>query len=249
MSEGSPKNVLVLGGGSEIAKALLEQLALKGMKSVLLAGPRQASLSAVAVSLLEYESLEVSTCYLDLSKLDEVPDNIQGAMARLPTLDWVVVAAGELGDQEVDEHDPSRVEHMVAVNFTGPAMALSLISSAMTAHGGGTIVVMSSVAAERVRGSNYVYGSAKAGLDGYATAMGERLWPLVRVHIVRPGLVKTKMIGSRSSILATSSDRVAVDTIRGIARQKRIIWSPPLWRPVMSIYRHLPRNLARRIPL
>jgi len=240
-------NVLVVGGGSEIAQALLEVLSAKGMTKVVLAGPREASLDRVAHSLARLKNVAVSTCYLDLADSQALPEALDKVLELLPSLDWVVVAAGELGDQRVDEGDAVRIADMIGVNFTGPAVVLGVTAQVMKEQGSGTIVVYSSVAAERVRGSNYLYGAAKAGLDGYALAMGERLLPRVHVHVVRPGPVRTKMISHKTPPLATSAQRVAVDTIGGVAKGRRIIWSPWWWRPVMSIYRHLPREVARRL--
>ena len=133
-------------------------------------------------------------------------------------VDLVIVAVGELGAQETDEADPDRIAQMVTVNFTWPAAALSAVAAHLTRQGHGRMVVLSSVAGYRVRRSNYVYGSAKAGLDGFALGLGESLRGTgVTVHVVRPGFVRTKMTAGRSPApFAVGPERVAADIVRGL---------------------------------
>ena len=165
-------------------------------------------------------------------------------------VDLVIVAVGELGLQEADETDPERVARMVTVNFTWPAAALSVVAAHLRRQGHGGIVVLSSVAAYRVRRSNYIYGSAKAGLDGFALGLGEALRGTgVTVHVVRPGFVRTKMTAGRPAApFAVGPEQVASDIVRGLQTGRAVIWSPGVLKWVFTILRLLPQALWRRVP-
>lgn len=246
-----PRHALVIGGGSDIARALIMQLGEHHLHSVVLMGPRLDSLAVAQQQLVAaHPHLTVTTAPLDLADLARVDVSIQQAFVALPELDTVIMAAGLLGDQTHDEHEPSRVQHLISVNFTGAAMALTRCAEHLERQRHGLIIVLSSVAAERVRRSNYLYGSAKAGLDGFSLGLAERLRPNVRVLVVRPGFAITAMTRHlRVPPLATQPDHIAGDVIRAITTSNAtIVWSPPLMRPILALYRHLPRQLARRLP-
>ena len=119
----------------------------------------------------------------------------------------------------------------------------------MVDQGHGTIVVLSSVAGERVRKSNYVYGASKAGLDGFAQGLGDALQGTgARVMVVRPGFVHTKMTaGRKPAPFSTTPDAVADAVVRGLEKGAETIWAPPALRFVMSGMRHLPRPLWRKV--
>jgi decaprenylphospho-beta-D-erythro-pentofuranosid-2-ulose 2-reductase len=121
----------------------------------------------------------------------------------------------------------------------------------MSAQGHGTIVLLSSVAGERARQSNYMYGSSKAGVDAFAQGLGDSLAGTgVQVMVVRPGFVKTKMTAGRDPVpFSTTADAVAGEVVKGLARGSHTVWAPPVLRLVMSVLRHVPRPLFRRLPL
>jgi decaprenylphospho-beta-D-erythro-pentofuranosid-2-ulose 2-reductase len=118
-------------------------------------------------------------------------------------------------------------------------------------QGHGKLVVLSSVAGERVRKANYVYGASKAGLDGFAQGLSDALAGTgASVLIVRPGFVHTKMTaGRKAQPLSTSPQAVAAATAKALRAGRRIVWVPPALRPLMSIGRHLPARLWRRVPM
>lgn len=246
---GIGRGVLVIGGGSEIARALLNRL-VGGFDTVMLAGPHAEGLAQTRDELrARNPSVPVTTTHLDLTDLNSLEEALGRIFANVDHLDTVIMAAGSLGDQPNDEHDPTKVAHAITVNFTGPAMALTSCSEYLSAQGRGLMIVLSSVAGERVRRSNYIYGAAKAGLDGFALGLAERLSPKVRVVVVRPGFVIGSMTRSLPTPpLATHPQRVALDIIHGIDTKATIVWSPPIMRPIMALYRHLPRRIARRLP-
>jgi decaprenylphospho-beta-D-erythro-pentofuranosid-2-ulose 2-reductase len=120
----------------------------------------------------------------------------------------------------------------------------------MRRQGHGTLVVLSSVAAERTRRANFVYGSTKAGLDGFAQGLGDALAGSgAHVLVVRPGFVPTRMTAGRPPApLATTPEAVAAATVAGIAAGKDVVWVPPVLRYVFALFRHLPRRLWRKLP-
>jgi decaprenylphospho-beta-D-erythro-pentofuranosid-2-ulose 2-reductase len=242
-------SVLVIGGGSEIARALLNRL-VDGLDTVMLAGPHTEGLAQTRNELkARNPSISVMTMHLDLTDLDSIEETLHRIFANVGHLDTVIMAAGSLGDQPNDERDPAKVAHAITVNLTGPAMALTSCSEYLQAQGRGLVIVLSSVAGERVRRSNYIYGAAKAGLDGFALGLADRLGPKVRVVVVRPGFVIGSMTRSLPTPpLATRPQRVARDIVHGIDTKATIVWSPPIMRPIMALYRHLPRRVARRLP-
>jgi decaprenylphospho-beta-D-erythro-pentofuranosid-2-ulose 2-reductase len=126
-----------------------------------------------------------------------------------------------------------------------------LLGERMRKQGHGVLVALSSVAGERVRRSNFVYGSTKAGMDGFYLGLGEALAPDgVHVLVVRPGFVRTKMTAGREAVpLAVSADQVAEAIVDAIAKRREIVWVPGSLRAVMSGLRHVPRPIFRRLPL
>ncbi len=196
---GHPQSVMVLGGTSEIAREVVTLLAADRCRSVVLAGRDPIALE-VAATELRRSVARVEVVPFDAATTGGVDTTIMRCFEVAgEAVDVVLVAVGELGAQETDEADPARIAQMVTVNFTWPAAALSAVAAHLTRQGHGRMVVLSSVAGFRVRRSNYVYGSAKAGLDGFALGLGESLRGTgVTVHIVRPGFVRTKMTAGRT---------------------------------------------------
>jgi decaprenylphospho-beta-D-erythro-pentofuranosid-2-ulose 2-reductase len=192
----------------------------------------------------------VATVVFDATKDDADTTVARCFAAASEAVDVVVMAVGELGDQEVDEHDPRRIAQMLSVNFAWPAAALSAAAAALQKQGHGRIVVLSSVAGVRVRRANFVYGSAKYGLDGYAQGLSEALEGSgVSLHLVRPGFVRTKMTEGRPAApFAVDADRVAADVVAGLEHNRSVIWSPPVVGWIFSVLRYLPRPLWRRLP-
>ena len=141
-----------------------------------------------------------------------------------------------------------RVEPIIA-NYAGPVSTLLHLANRFRAQGHGSIVVLSSVAGERVRKANYVYGSSKAGLDAFAQGLGDALAGTgVRVLVVRPGWVRTKMTeGMDPAPFPTTPEGVADVVAAGLAKGADVVWAPPVLRAVFSAFRHLPRPLWRKV--
>ena len=247
---GHPQSVVVLGGTSDIAREIVNALAGQRCRTVVLAG-RDASALRQAASDLGGSVANVATVPFDATSIDDVDKTVRLCFeAANEQVDLVIMAVGELGVQETDEADPRRIARMMTVNVTWPAAALAEVAARLQRQGHGRIVVLSSVAGFRVRRLNFVYGSAKAGLDGFALGLSEAVRGTgISVHVVRPGFVHTKMtVGRPAAPFAVGPDRVARDVVRGLERGDTVIWSPGSLRYVFSVFRLLPQAIWRRLP-
>ncbi len=245
---GNPQSIVVLGGTSDIAQAVLRRLAR--CRSVVLAGRDVVALESVALDLRRTVSRVATVPFDALTPLDTARIVKQCFEQANEPVDLVIVAVGELGTQEADESDPDRTVRMITVNFTWPAAALAQVAREMTTQGFGRVVVLSSVAGYRVRRANFLYGSAKAGLDAFAVGLNAAVRGThVSVHVVRPGFVRTKMTAGRSPApFAVGPDRTASDILHGLQRGQAVIWSPGFLRWVFPLLRVLPQSVWRRLP-
>jgi len=246
-----PRSVLVLGGSSEIAGALLDRLVADGCRSVVLGGRDPAALARAAARAQGQGAETVRTVVfdaLDVAHAGSVIGTCFDAMGE--SVDLVLVTLGHLGDAATDVNDATRITENITVNFVWPAAALGSIAQRLRDQGYGRVVVFSSVAGVRIREANFIYGSAKSGLDGYARGLAETLRGSgVQLQIVRPGFVRTKMTtGLRSAPFAVDPETVATAVMRGIECNQPIIWVPSILRWVFLALRHVPQQLWRRLP-
>lgn len=246
---GNVQSVMVLGGGSDIAAATLDLLIAGRCRTVVLAvrdiakaAPlveRFRSAGATTVEAVEFDGADPSTH--------------AGFMAttfgRFGDIDLVISAFGILGSQDELAVDPAAAAELINVNLGGQVSALLATINEMKRQGHGQIVVLSSVAGTRVRPSNAVYGASKAGLDGFAQAMGDGLVGTgVRITVVRPGFVHSKMTeGLDAAPFSTTPEAVAADIVKAVASGAAVVWSPGILRFVFTVMRHLPRPLWRKI--
>ncbi len=166
-------------------------------------------------------------------------------------VDLVLLAFGILGDQAHDEREPASAVRVAQTNYTGAVSAGLVCARALQTQGHGSLVVLSSVAGERARRANFIYGSSKAGLDAFAQGLGDALHGTgVHVMVVRPGFVRSKMTaGMEEAPLATTPEAVASAIELGLRRRSETVWVPGTLRLVMSALRHLPRPVFRRLPV
>ena len=247
---GHPQSVVVLGGTSEIARDITALLVADRCRTVVLAGRDQAELERAAKALHGAGADAVQIVSFDATEVERAESTVDECFgAAHGHVDLVIMAVGELGHQLTDEIDIDRVARMVTVNFTWPATAMTAAAERLRAQGHGTIVVLSSVAGVRVRRANFIYGSAKAGLDAYAQGLFESLRGSgVSVHIVRPGFVLTKMTKGRSAaFFAVEPDVVAAAVVQGVERGQRVIWIPTVLRLLFLFFRLLPHSVWRRL--
>ncbi len=246
------RTALVLGGGSDIGLAIVRRLAEQGLEEVVLAGRDADAISgAAAASSIGPLALDaVHVVAWDALDVGGHATLIEGATDLLGSIDVVVCAVGLLGHHAGASMSPTDADLLLRTNFTGPATALSAVGQALGRQGYGSIVVISSVAGARARRSNFVYGSAKAGLDAYAQGLGDALIDTeVRVHVVRPGFVVSKMTtGLDPAPMATTPEAVADAVVDAMASStNRIIWVPARLGPMMAVLRNLPAPIWRRI--
>jgi decaprenylphospho-beta-D-erythro-pentofuranosid-2-ulose 2-reductase len=246
---GSPQSVLLLGGTSDIALATAEHWASRpGLRVVLAARP--SARREAAVTRLESAGVKVSAIDFDARDSGSHAEVIDHAFAD-GDIDVALVAFGVLGDAEAAWQDHERAIELAEVNYVGAVSTGVLLAQRMRDQGHGVIVALSSVAGERVRRSNFVYGSTKAGMDGFYLGLGEALRGHgVRVVVVRPGFVRTKMTAGMEAVpLSTSADDVAGAITEAVAKSRDLVWVPSALRVVMSGVRHVPRAVFRKIPL
>ena len=246
---GNPQSLLLLGGTSEIALATAERYAARRALRVVLAARPSPRLDAAAARL-EALGATVTTLPFDAAEVASHPETIEKAFAD-GDIDVTLVAFGVLGDQEKAWQDHTTAVELAQVNYTGAVSVGVLLAGALQRQGHGALVALSSVAAERPRRSNFCYGSTKAGLDAFYTGLTEALRPCgVRVCVIRPGFVHTKMTaGLRPAPLSVTPEQVAEVIVDAVAHGHEQAWAPAPLRYVMSTLRHLPRPLFRRLPI
>ncbi len=248
----SPQSVLVLGASSDIARAAVARLAGPGtLRRVVLAGrpsparddaeadARRAIGAGGVVTVVDFDATAIGTHEALLDAVYDAGD-----------IDVVLVAFGVLPQAPTLE-DPVAAAGVVTTNFTGAVSALTVCARRSRSAGHGTIVVLSSVAGERIRTSNFLYGATKAGLDAFATGLGDSLVGTgVSVVVIRPGFVRTRMTaGLKEAPLTVDKEAVAAAVAGAVGGPTRTVWVPGTMRPVMSALRHVPRTVFRRLPV
>jgi decaprenylphospho-beta-D-erythro-pentofuranosid-2-ulose 2-reductase len=248
---GNPQTILLLGGTSEIGLAICERyLRTASARIVLAAMPddpgrddalaQMKAAGATDVELIDFEALDT----------ENHPNVIDQAFAK-SDVDVAIVAFGLLGDAEELWQNQRKAVRIAEVNYTAAVSVGVLLGEKMRKQGFGQIIAMSTVAGERVRRSNFVYGSTKAGLDGFYLGLGEALRPCgVRVLVIRPGQVRTRMSAHiKEAPLTVDKEDVAELAVRSAAKGKDLVWAPPAFRYVMMVLRHIPRPIFRKLPI
>jgi decaprenylphospho-beta-D-erythro-pentofuranosid-2-ulose 2-reductase len=249
---GSVQSVLVLGGGSDIGLATVRKLVAGRCRTVVLAGRDVEGLEAAAKELRALPGAPtVEVAAFDACDLDSHEPFVDDVFARHPDLDLVLVAFGVLGDQERAEHDSRHAVQIAMTNYVGAVSVMVPVARHLREQGHGAMVLLSSVAGERARRSNFVYGSSKAGVDAFAQGLADSMVGSgANVLVVRPGFVRTKMTeGMKAAPLSTTPEAVADAIAEGIASGRTTIWVPPPLRYLMAVLRHLPRPVFRRLPI
>ena len=246
MSVAAERRVLLIGGTSEIGLAIVRRLADQGPVRPFLLGRNRDALARVSAG---FESAEYAV--VDADALDIHEAAIAHAFERAGGFEVVVLAVGVLGAQAGLDADRDESLRVLRVNFVGGGSLLLAALEALRRQGRGVLVVLSSVASERPRAGNAIYGAAKSGLDSLAQGLADSLASSgVRVLVVRPGFVRTRMTaGLKPAPFAVSADQVAEATVRGLAGNAHTIWVPRALRYVFAVLRHLPRPIYRRLPL
>ena len=246
---GALESVLVLGGGSDIALATVKELAKGRTRTVVLAGRNTAKLEPVADELRAAGVTTVDLVAFDAAEPETHESIIDSVWADHPDLDLVLLAFGVLGSQDEFDRDPASAARAAVVNYAGAVSSGLAVAKHLTAQGHGTLAVITSVAGERARADNFVYGSTKAGLDAFTQGLGDRLAGTgASVMAVRPGFVRTSMTaGMDDGPMATTADAVAVDIVDGLRHGAHTVWSPAKLRYVFAVLKVLPRPIWRKL--
>ncbi len=242
------KWLLVLGATSDIARACAHRFAADGFNLVLAARNPDA-LGGDTKDLKIRYGIEVKTVLFDalateghcsfFQSLDPVPDG-------------VLCAIGTMEGNEDAMSDPEKLKAIMDTNLTGPAALLTLAGAAFRERSSGFIIGISSVAGNRGRGSNYPYGSAKAGFTAFLSGLRNSLNENgVQVITVLPGFVRTKMTENMDlpASLTAEPGRVAEDVFRAFEKKKSIVYTPCVWRWIMLIIQHIPEFIFKRMKL
>jgi short-subunit dehydrogenase len=240
--------VLILGGRSEIGTELAVRLAAGA--SVVLAARNADRLGEQAAAILAAGAVAVSTREFDADDVGSHGPLVASIIAEHGPIDTAVLAFGILGDQGRAEVDAAHAVAVVHTDYLAQVSLLTHLATAMRQADRGALVVFSSIAGARVRRANYVYGSAKAGLDGFASGLADALHGTgVRLLIVRPGFVIGRMTeGMTPAPLSSTPSQVAAATARALAKGRRTVWIPWALGPASAVMRMLPQSVWRRMP-
>ncbi|MBD78946.1 MAG: short-chain dehydrogenase [Crocinitomicaceae bacterium] len=242
------KSALILGASSDIANACSELLARQGYH-LTLAARREGALRTLKSDLEIRFKVSVSTQVFDALDFDSHRSFYQG-LSNSP--DVVICAFGILGNQEQAEKDWEQCKEILDANFTGAVSILNIVANDMASKGSGTIIGISSVAGERGRMSNYVYGSAKAGFTTYLSGLRNRLHKKgVNVLTVKPGFVQTKMTENLPlpKPLTAQPEQVAKAILKAAKKGKSEIYILGIWRWIMLIIRNIPEFIFKKLSL
>ena len=240
--------VLVLGGRSEIGLEVARRIAPG--RTVVLAARRAGDLTDEVALLERSGATDVHCVEFDADDLASHAAVFDEVIAAHGPIGLAVVAFGILGDQALAERDATHAAQILHTDFVAQVVALTELAKRMRDAGSGQLVVFSSVAGIRVRRANYVYGSAKAGLDGFANGLADALAGSgVGLLLVRPGFVIGRMTeGMDPAPLSSTPDQVADAVIQGLRRGRTRIWVPATLRPLYFVARLVPAWIWRRLP-
>ena len=244
------KRIVVFGATSAIAQACARIWAGRG-DALFLVGRNAERLEAVAGDLKVRGASQVEWLAHDLADLEAHESLVARADAALGGIDVALVAHGVLGDQMLLREDVSLAVESIHVNFVSAASLLAHLANLLERRKAGTIAVISSVAGDRGRQSNYVYGAAKAGLTAFASGLRNRLQKSgVSVVTIKPGFVDTPMTAHvKKGPLFARPDTVARAIVRAIDRRKDVVYVPGFWRLIMWVVRSIPERIFKRLSL
>lgn len=244
------KRVLILGATSAIAQEAARIYASRGDR-LAVAGRSRDKVEAVAADLRLRGAAQVDALVADLADPATHEALLADAQARLGGLDTVLLAYGTLGDQKKCEQDWAAAELELRTNFVSAASLLTRVANVLERQRSGCIGVISSVAGDRGRQSNYVYGSAKAGLTAFTSGLRNRLFPSgVSVVTVKPGFVDTPMTAAfKKGPLWARPEQVARGIVRAMDGGRTVVYLPFFWRWIMLIIRSVPEAVFRRLKL
>jgi short-subunit dehydrogenase len=246
----TPRKILVLGATSGIAEATCRIWAEQGARLFLVARNAQ-KLAAVAADLRTRGASYVDTAVADLDNTDQHPALLAHAVNSLTGMDIAYLTYGILGDQAKAEQDFNTSAQIIYTNFMAPVSLLTWLANFCVQRRAGTLAVISSVAGDRGRKSNYLYGSSKAGLSAFLGGLRNRVdREGVTVLTIKPGPVKTAMTaGMKGGEKFADVDKVAQSIVKAIDKGRDVLYVPFQWQPIMFIIRHIPERVFKKLNL
>lgn len=248
---GNPQTILLLGGTSEIGLAICERYLKNAQARIVLAAlPDDPGRDDAVAQMKAAGAKAVEVIDFDAVDTESHPKVIDQAFSG-GDVDVAIVAFGLLGDAEELWQNQRKAVQIAEINYTAAVSVGVLVGEKMRKQGCGQIIAMSSAAGERVRRSNFVYGSTKAGLDGFYLGLGEALREFgVRALVIRPGQVRTRMSAHvKEAPLTVDKEYVADLAVTSAAKGKELVWAPGAFRYVMMVLRHIPRPIFRKLPI
>ena len=244
------KKILVLGATSGIAEATCRIWAAQGAQLFLVARNAE-KLAAVAADLRLRGASYVGTAVADLDDTDKHPEMLAHAINSLTGMDIAYLALGVLGDQPRAEQEFNHAAQIVYTNFMAPVSLLTWLANYCVQRHAGVLAVLSSVAGDRGRKSNYVYGSSKAGLTAFLAGLRNRIdREGVTVMTIKPGPVKTSMTASmKGAEKFADVNKVAATIVRAIDKRVDTLYVPAIWLPIMLVIRHIPERIFKKLDM
>jgi len=242
------KNVLILGATSDMAQAIGRKYATAGY-SLTLAARNAEMLEAVAGDLAVRSGADIQSVPFDALDFSG-HQNFYDTLENKP--DIVMACFGYMGDQDEARVSLDEVRKTIDINFTGMVSILNIAAADFEQQGEGSIVAISSVAGDRGRQSNYIYGSAKAGLTAYLSGLRNRLAKKgVHVMTVKPGFARTKMTENLDlpGVLTASPEQIADAIYKGLEKKRNTVYVLWMWRCIMLIIRHIPEFIYKKMSL
>lgn len=248
--ERAGRRVLIIGATSAIAAETARVFAAYGAR-LFLTGRHSGRLDAVAADLKVRGAAQVETALLEVTDISRHAGVVEAAFAALGGLDVVLIAHGTLPDQQRCEESAAETVAALEVNFTATIALLTLLANRFEAARQGCIAVITSVAGDRGRQSNYVYGAAKGGVERFLEGLRNRLFRSgVAVITIKPGFVDTPMTaGVAKNPLFASPRRVGRAIYRAIEARRSVVYIPWFWRPIMFLVTALPESIFQRLRL
>lgn len=242
------QRILIIGATSAIAEATARLWAERGDALYLLARD-DAHLKLVATDLSIRGAAQVETAQLDVSNFDLHTSSIEQAFAALGTVDIALLAHGAAANEKACAQSTDTLRAAFDVNATATLSLMSTLARHFETQGHGTLAVISSVAGDRGRASNLVYGSAKAAVSAYASGLRQRLHQHgVHVLTIKPGWVDTPLTAHmQKSALFASADKVGRGIVRAVDTHRTVVYLPWFWRPILALVRGIPTGLFQRL--
>ena len=242
--------ILILGATSAIAQAYARRRAQGG--DFVLAARREERLAAIAADLKASGAASAEIFVTDLAAMERIEGSVADLRARFGAIDEVVVAYGVLGEQAAAEQDLAQARALIDSNFTSAALWVLALLKGHPESTPLTIVAIGSVAGDKGRASNFIYGSAKAAFDRFLEGMQQKYdGSPVRIVRVKPGFVDTPMTAGieKGGPLWAKPDQIAADIERAVEKGRRVVYTPWFWWLIMMIIRHLPWFVFRRLKI